>query len=56
MTRIAQYLADILASIHLAPPEPGKLIPLVVLDAALTGVPFARRATVIAELKHAKLI
>jgi hypothetical protein len=56
MTRIAQYLADILSSIHLAPPEPGKTISLLALDNALAGVVFARRATIITELKRAHLI
>jgi hypothetical protein len=56
MARIAKYLADMLASIGLEPPEPGRRISLVALDAALTGVPFARRATIVTELKRAHLI
>jgi hypothetical protein len=56
VTRLPSYIANMLATIHLPPPEPGKRISLVALDNALAGVVFARRATIITELKRAHLI
>jgi hypothetical protein len=56
MTRLPSHIAAMLATIRLRPPEPNKTISLVALDNALRGVTFARKTTIITELKLARLI
>lgn len=53
---IPPHIAAILTSIHIAPPERGKRISLMALDAALRGVTHARQSTIVLELKRARLI